>query len=195
MKACVLSIAVMAITCLIVLPANAGFVIAVDPAADLKIKQPGTFEVPILIKNDGGLLSSFNGLQIKIVDSDGARVRQVDVSDSSPFSIANINANNELAFTDIFTNRPFSTDFSQLVTLTFDISEVRNHTINLQFVEATRAGATILDPQITLAPSDFSIQSSFTLAAIPEPTSAALLAVVSILGVTSRRRRRIGHCI
>ena len=191
MRVCLFSIAITVISSLLVLPAEAGFIIEVDPAASLRT-PPGPLEVPILIKHDGDLLSSFNGLQIKIADTSGVQVRQVDISDRSPFQIANVNANKELGLTDVFTNIGFTSAFAPLVTLIFDASEVGDHTINLQFVEATQAGDTIFDPQIPLAASDFSIQPNFVITVVPEPSGALLLCLLSTVGAAFRRPRRKG---
>ena len=170
---------------------DAAFVVTVDQS-DLKFTGPGTHEVDLFLafQNTGNdRTPELDGLQFDITNAPNAVVKQGPVTSGitgQGFPAFVVNSGNRFNWGGLG-NFTVPTDPGVLLTtLTFDVADSRSFTIGLDFVDATRSFASI-----AAGPSDFSVPSSFTVTAIPEPSSLAFLMAIGTVCVAGRRKRRL----
>lgn len=171
---------------------NAAFVVSVNPDA-LRYDGSGIHEIDLFLSfEDSGIdrVDTLDALQIDITNAPNAVVRQGTVpSDITGqfFPSFNVNTGNRFGWGGLGDVSIPTNPGVLLATLTFEVSTPQDFTIGLDFVKATRS-STLVDGDTLGDRGIVSVPSSFTVTAIPEPTSAVVL--LSIGAVVCLRRGR-----
>lgn len=167
--------------------AKAELVVTVDPD-DLVHNGPGIHEVDFRLHYSGEGASTFDGLRFDILNASNATIRQGSVTtDFSGLVISTtVNSQDQFLLGTPTQLEAIGEPGTRLTTLAFDVLDNQDFTIGLEFVELSRNLVTVTDPNPPVL-----MPSSFTVTAVPEPSSVAVLGcIVGAVGFGVRLKRR-----
>lgn len=182
----------------------AGFLVFADPA-DLQITGPGPRAVDIQIRHNGSGLSTLSGYTIRFGSPANASlgVLPAGVTASSatavlafPSQLFNFSTDtNSVAHSGLGLADPVNVDIGNngvatLFTMNFNLAGSGPYTIGVDVQNAQRGGLLATEIASEFNASSPTTDFSFTLSAIPEPTSLSLLVGSMGFAMLSRRRRQ-----
>lgn len=170
---------------------QAGLTLKYNPANLIKTGSvPLTAEVDVLVSWDGLDSNTFSGLDFDIVTPAGVTVRD-NATPSNPlgFQLATV-VLGSASFVSFGGNvAPFVVGVDKtLTTLSFDVAAEGVFPISMNVTYA-QSGAAGVGPGIQDITNQFSSVPADLVVAVPEPSSFALMGVVSLAGFGWRRRR------
>lgn len=186
--------------------ANAGFVTFI-PLSDLQFNGPGAHQVNVRITHDGIGPSTLSGYTIRFGSPANASlgvlppgviatsaVELLPVS-SQPALFSLDSLTNTVAATSLVGNQDIGSGGSaNLFRLNLDVGTASSYTIGVDFQNAQRGGLIATQIRSEFFPADSpTTDFTFTITAIPEPTSFALIAVALGTASVFGRRRRMGR--